>query len=231
MPVERRLAMPTRVIEFLDGTEQRWAAGDPLNGFTLTFANVPAADLAAVQAFWDTIKGAFDATWSFVDADGTTYPHMAADGDELAGVESAAGKFSFFVKMRQVLTSGTYTGAGGASYPALYTGVYTQRPFTQGARWLTTRNDLASGARYGWAEWAAKKRYWVCSYPAITPAELGSRLEFFMAMRGRLGSFTFHDSEAGADVAHCRFDADEFAARNLGAGQWSLTLPVAEFFV
>ena len=89
MPLARKLSMPTRVIEFLDGSEQRWAAGDPLNAFTVTFADVPAAELAAVQSWWNTIKGAFDATWSFVDADGTTYPHMAAEGDELAGVESA----------------------------------------------------------------------------------------------------------------------------------------------
>ena len=90
---------------------------------------------------------------------------------------------------------------------------------------------MASGPRYAYAEWAAAKRYWVCSYPVITLAELQSRLMFFMAMRGRLISFTFHDPQANVDVPNCRFDTDEFAAKNLGAGQWAVTLPVAEFFV
>lgn len=228
-PLERRLSMPVRVIEFLNGTEQRWAAGMPLNAFTLQFKDVAAADLAAVQGWFDTIKGAFDATWSFVDADGTTYPYMAADDDALSGAESSVAKWSFSVKLRQVAPSGSYAGAGGAAYPALYAGVYTQMPFTQGGKWCTTRNDLASGPRYGWAEWTAKRRTWVCSYPAITLAELQSRLAFFMAMRGRLGTFTFHDPQAGVDVPHCRFDTDEFAAQNLGAGQWAVTLPITEF--
>ena len=34
MPVTRRLKMPGTVIEYLDGTEQRFATGDPLNAFS-----------------------------------------------------------------------------------------------------------------------------------------------------------------------------------------------------
>jgi hypothetical protein len=232
MPIERKLSMPVRVIEFLDGTEQRWAAGDPLNAFTITFGDVPASEFAAVQNWFDTVKGAFDTTWSFTDADGTVYPDMACEADELAGVENAkATKFSFSVKMRQVVSSGSYAGTPSATYPALYAGVYTQRPFTQGGKWLTTRNDLPSGPRYAWSEWAAKKRYWVCDYPCLTLAELQGRLAFFMSRRGRLVSFTFHDPQANADVPNCRFDTDDFTARNLGAGQWAVTLPICEVFV
>ncbi len=231
-PIERKLSMPTRVIEFLDGTEQRWTSADPLNAFTIQFQDVPAADLVLVQTWWDTIKGAFDSTWSFVDVDGTTYPNMAAESDELAGIEDGRPSlFSFSVKMRQVAASGTYTGTPASSYPALYSGVYTQRPFTQGEKWLTTRNDMESGARYAWAEWPAKKRFWIASYPAITLAEMQSRLAFFMAKRGRLNSFTFHDPQANVDVSNCRFDTDDFVAKNLGAGLWAVTLPITEFFV
>src|ERR1051326_1241400 len=231
-PLSRTLAMPTRVIEFLDGTEQRWAAGDPLNSFALQFNGVPAAELVLLQSWWDTVEGAVDATWSFTSVDGVTYPHMALDQDELAAVEQTQpGRFNFAVKLRQVAKDGAYSATAAAVYPALPNGVYTQRPFTQGRKWLTTRNDLASGPRYAWDEWSEAKRFWTCDYPVITLTELQGRLTFFIAMRGRYRTFTFHDPQANADVANCRFDTDEFVARCLGAGQWAVTLPVAEFFV
>jgi hypothetical protein len=231
--VVRTLAMPCRVIEFLDGTEQRWAAGDPLNSFALTFQDVPAAELLILQNWFDTVKGAFDSTWGFTSVDGAAYPHMGLDQDELPAVEGGRpGLFSCSVKMRQVAPDGAYVGVTAATYPALPNGVYTQRPFSQGRKWLTTRNDLASGARLARHEWGAAKRFWSCDYSAITLAELQGRLDFFVAMRGRLRTFGFIDPQlGGAPVPNCRFDGDEFAARCLGAGQWAVSLMVAEFFV
>lgn len=230
-PVVRTLAMPTRVVEFLDGSEQRWVEGDPLNAFALEFQNASAAEVTAVENWFASVKGAFDTTWSFTSVDGVTYPDMALEHDELPLVERAAARFGFSVKMRQVAPDGDYSATADPVYPALPNGVYTQRPFTRNTRFRTVRNDLDSGPRYARYEWGTPKRAWICDYPVLTLAELEGRLAFFIAMRGRYRGFEFHDPELDDDFANCRFDTDQFVARALGAGQWAVTLPVAEFTV
>jgi hypothetical protein len=229
MPVTRTLSVPVRVIPFLDGSEQRWADGDPLNAFDLTFANVQPEDITALETLIDTVKGAFDATWSFVAPDGVTYPHLGLEQDDLTAVESSiAERFTVSIKMRQVARDGAYADTATAVYPALPNGCYTQRPFTRARSWLTTRNDLASGSRVSWTERAAARRSWICEYPVLTWTELQGRLSFYVAMRGKLRTFTLRDPETGDDIENCRFDSDAIAIRCLGAGQWATSLPVTE---
>jgi hypothetical protein len=228
MPVERKLAMPTKVIEFLDGSEQRWCAGDPLNSFSLSFEELVAADVATLLDFFDAVKGQFDATWGFVGPDGVTYPNMALDGDDLQGVESKPGKYAVSMKMKQRAPDGSYAASAPVNYPALANGCYTQRPFTTGHRWLTTRNEMENGAQFAWSEWPAAKRFWTCEYPTLTWAEVQTRIAFFVAARGRLRSFSFADPETGLVASHCRMDRDELTVRALGAGVWSAVLGVVE---
>lgn len=229
-PVERRLAIPVRVIEFLDGSEQRWQAGDPVNAFSLQFNDAPAADVTAVQNWFLSVKGAFDSTWSFTSIDGVSYPNMGLEHDELPVVEgSQPQRFSFSVRMRQVAPSGDYSATATAVYPALPNGCYTQRPFTRDLRFNTVRNDLPSGPRISRYEWGTQKRAWIADYPVLTLSELTGRLTFFIAMRGKYKHFTFHDPVDNTDYTLCRFDTPEFIARALGAGQWATTLPITEF--
>jgi hypothetical protein len=231
MPLVRRVGVPGRVVEFLDGSEQRWRSADLLNGFDVVFTDVPAADLATVVNFWATTKGAFDATWTFTDVDGTTYPHMGFDQDELTATENAKpGRFSFSLKMRQTAPGGAYAGTYAAAYPALPNGVYTQRPFGLAKTWRTTRNDLAGGPRYAWAEWGAARGSWSCEYPVLTSAEMVGRADCFVGAGGRLRQFSFTDPNDGSAHAKCRFDQDAIEMRNLGAGQWSTSVRVVEFF-
>jgi hypothetical protein len=231
MPLVRRLRLPCEVVEFLDGSEQRWRSGDPLNDFEVRFSDVPAADLTSVLNFWATVKGAFDATWTFTDVDGTAYPHMGFDQDELAAVENAKpGRFSFSLKLRQTAKDGAYAGVYAAAYPTLPNGCYTQRPYTASAKWLTTRNDLASGARYAWSEYGAPKGLWVCDYSVLTLAEMQGRIDFAVGCGGRHRGFSFTDPNDGSVHPKCRLDQDAVEARNVGAGQWATTLKLAEYF-
>src|SRR5262245_34769616 len=119
-PVDRTLAMPSRVIEFLDGSEQRWAAGDPLNSFALQFDDLVASELSTIVNWVDTVKGAFDSTWSLVGPDGVTYPFLGLEDDLLSAVESGkAERYSLSLRMRQVAPDGDYSATAPAVYPAL----------------------------------------------------------------------------------------------------------------
>src|SRR5262245_3079863 len=118
-PLTRTLSVPTRLVEMLDGSEQRWCAGDPLNSFALEFQNVSAAEVTALRTFVDTIKGAFDSTWDLTIA-GVTYPNMALEHDDLPVVEGGQPeRFSLSLKMRQTLSDGDYSITADPEYPAL----------------------------------------------------------------------------------------------------------------
>jgi hypothetical protein len=229
-PVTQTLTAPVDVVEFLDGTEQRWRDGEFLQAFELTFPDVPIAELADLRTFWLTVKGACDSGWTFA-FQGTSYADMALEADDLTEVESAyAEKITVSIKMRQTAVHGPYTGAPPAAYPALYGTVVAQRPFTTRPRWQTTRNDLASGARYAWAEWGAVKAAWTMEHPCLMAAELAARLAFFVAVGGRYRGFSFTDPNTGVTHAHCRLDADALAVKWLGAGQCAVTVAITEYF-
>lgn len=232
VPTSRTLTVPADVVEFLDGSEQRWRSGLPLNAITLAFQDVSGADLTAMRNFIDTVKGAFDSTWSITwGADGNSYPAMALNQDDLPMVAQKSNRrWTGQIKMRQVASSGSYGATASPVFPALPNGCITQRPFTQNGRYLTTRNDLPSGPRYSYFEWPTAHGLWVVSYPVITVSELTGLLNFFIAMGGRYTMFSFTDPITTVAHPHCRFDQDTFECKYMGGLQWATTLQLAEFF-
>ena len=50
MPVTRKLGIPGRVIEFLDGTEQRFVTADPLNSFEVRFEQLKASEVPTLMS-------------------------------------------------------------------------------------------------------------------------------------------------------------------------------------
>ncbi len=100
-PMVRERRYRTEVVEFLDGSSQRWAGQDGLAAFQLTFANLEGYDVANVLEFFRSMKGRFDATWDLTLA-GTTYPNLAFDQDELGATETLPNRFSFTLRVMQV---------------------------------------------------------------------------------------------------------------------------------
>ena len=229
-PVTQTLAMPTRVIRFLDDTEQRWRSADPLNSWVLTYNRILWADIVTLQNFFNTVKGAFDSTWTFPFL-GTNYTSMCFDQDDFSAVESDPGRYTVSLKLRQTAKSGSYSIGGTVTWP-VFPGTsvtFTQLPFTSKPAFLTTRNDLPTGARYAWAERSSVLGAWICDYSVITISELGTLLNAFIALAGKYNSFSFTDPNDNSVHAHCRLDTDTFQAKYLGAGQCAVTVPIQEF--
>jgi phage-related protein len=227
-PATQTVTMQTEVVTFLDDSEQRWRSGDPLAAWDLTFSDITWADTQLLLNFFSTVKGAYQTPWTFPFI-GTNYTGMAFELDAFEAVENQAQLWTVSMRFRQTVKSIAIPGGIVAVYPALSTGVVTQRPFTSRSKFLTTRNDMPTGARYSWAERAAALMSWTCEYSAITPAELGTYLNFFLAMGGRYKQFSFTDPNDNSVHAHCRHDMDGFAAKYLGAGQCAVTMQIAEF--
>ena len=100
-PMVRERRYRTEVVEFLDGSAQRWAGQEGLAGFQLQFSNLEGYDAANVIEFFRAMKGKFDGTWDLTLA-GTLYSNLAFDQDELAATETLPDRFSFTLRVVQI---------------------------------------------------------------------------------------------------------------------------------
>ncbi len=228
-PLGRKVSAPAEVVEFLDGSEQRWRTGPVLNSLSVRLNNCPASEVSAIQAWFEAQRGAYLSDWS-ITVGSEVLTNMALEADELAATEGEPTRYSMALQLRQTSPSGSWPSVT-AVYPGIASGArITQRPWTSKLRYLTTRNDLASGKRYAYYEWSDPKHLWTLTYPSITPAELLTLMQHFVGMGGRWGKFTFTDPDSLLDYPNCRYDMDAFEAEYVDAGHCSVSAQIAEFF-
>lgn len=229
-PVTRRLSVPTRVVKFGADNEQRWRTAPILNGWDLTFNRLKLADRTTLETFFDTQKGAFDATWSF-PFNGTSYTSMVFDQDEFTAVETFPNRYDINLRIKQVKKSGSYATGGAAVFPTLNNGIVTQRPFTASRAFRTIRNQMESGLQYARAERNNPLLSWGVEFSAITSTELGTLMDFFASMLGSYRTFSFTDPQSGTAYANCRFAQDVFESRYVTKGQCATSLLIQQFAV
>lgn len=99
-PFTRRERRPVRVIEFSDGHEQRFRIAGPLMGFTLSHSGISLADKDAIVTFFNSVKGAYDKTWSLVIG-AETISNLCFESDELRVTESQCGQYDVTLTARQ----------------------------------------------------------------------------------------------------------------------------------
>lgn len=97
----RERVYSTKVVRFVNDTEQRWAETAGLARFILTFTHIDGWDLANVLEFFRSNKGRFDSTWDITLA-GVTYSYMAFDQDEFVWSETKPNRFSATLRLVQV---------------------------------------------------------------------------------------------------------------------------------
>lgn len=222
-PAARSLAAPTRVLRFLNDQEQRWRSADYQESWSLTYTDLLFSEITAIRNFFVTVKGAYDATWTF-PFESTNYTLMCFDQDEFTAEESSPGRWSVSLKVRQTAKSATYASGVTATFPAV-----CQLPFTQKARFRTVRNDLDTGARYSRYQLGTPLNAWSIAYSVLTATEFGSLLDLFVSAGGRYGTIQFTDPQTGTVYSNCRFDTDVFEGRYVGAFQYAVSLPLVEF--
>jgi hypothetical protein len=86
-PVEIGYTSPARVLEFGDGTEQRFRMRPKAARFRLSLDGISAADVSTVRTFFEACKGRFDTTWSLTIG-GTTWTGLGFMSDEFQATET-----------------------------------------------------------------------------------------------------------------------------------------------
>ncbi len=92
-------------------------------------------------------------------------------------------------------------------FPQLATGALTQFPIEKSTSYRTIVNQMEDGSRVVLADPNAGTMRWNLSYVGLSDAESDAIAEFFLAMEGRLGSFTFFDPVANLIGWSDTFDA------------------------
>lgn len=91
----------TTVVQFENGSEQRWNAVRSLWSGMINFTSVSGYDLGLVQQFFRSMKGQLDKTWD-ITIGGALYNNLTFEQDDFPQTEVKNGRFSFSLKCRQV---------------------------------------------------------------------------------------------------------------------------------
>jgi hypothetical protein len=211
----------TEVAQFVNDSEQRWVGRPQLEEMELVLTDLSGYDQAAVMAFFRSVKGSFDSTWSITLA-GITYNSCVFLSDEIMWTETRPLFFSTTLKLRQTIgTIVPYTGTV-AYFPFINSqAMITQLPYTHGQVYNTLGVDMPAGRRWAFATRGAgltnfpgnALHKYVMNYPSISDAETAILRTFFYAMNGRYGSFSILDP--GGNMVT---DSENFAT-----GGWTLS--------
>lgn len=207
-PAARSSAVPVESRRYVNGFVKRWVSGIPQESWTTSYRGLTAADKSALWNFFESQKGAYDASWTFA-LDSTNYLKFAFASDELRFTETAErpNRWNCDVAIRQVGTYGAFPSAS-PTYPLLTGGAFTQLPYSETQRWRTVVLDLPAGQSYRWPQQQNAETIYTLSYSAIDPSEAETLRVFFLAMRGSYTAFTFVDG-SGATHTTARFDQDK----------------------
>lgn len=219
-PVSRETAVSVRVLEYSDNSEQRFLVGAALNSWALEYRSLSADDVAAMEAFFDDQKGAFDRSWTF-PFDSVAYTSCLFDQDDFSPMLGANRRYSLTLKIRQ--TEPSMAVPASPAFPELASGAVVQAPYCAAKTYETIRNQMSSGIEYAWAQRQFPLMTFTLSYPLISEEEMGALLSFFLARRGRWEAFAFTDPISGTTYDHCRFATDRFESRYIDRRQCSVS--------
>ncbi len=94
------------------------------------------------------------------------------------------------------------------TFPKLRTGAVSQYPFQRTHRYATEVMRFVDGSEQRFRQRGRAALEWVVDLRLLDEGELHRLREFWVAMAGKVGVFTFHDPWDGVDYADCQFASD-----------------------
>ena len=98
-PLQEAVSLPTRVLTFSSGAEQRFRLAPTLRRYQLQHASITAADVASLRTFFEGRKGGFD-VFDFT-INGTTRYNCYLDSDVFSAVESSPMRYDVTLSFHQ----------------------------------------------------------------------------------------------------------------------------------
>jgi hypothetical protein len=99
-------AFSTRVVQFVDDSEQRWVVRGELFAATLQYHGVNGYDFSIITAFFNSVFGGYvDPALAYafsITIDGVTYNNCVLEGDDLENVTKVGDTYSFEMRLKQI---------------------------------------------------------------------------------------------------------------------------------
>lgn len=226
-PLTMRVLTLTRVYESPSGARQRHAVRAPMVEFTMNLSKLVAADAAAVDAFFDSQKGAFDSTWTLT-FNSRTFTGMRFAADEIRWTEDLPGRYSATLS-----ASGMYTlPATVAALPALASGAVTRLGWSKARKFETSFTDMESGSRHalalrggGFTAYPSTPALsWKLEYRGVTEALAFEVADRFATANGRYAGFSFTDPDDATVYSDVHFAVDVLEVNFRGYANASVTV-------
>ncbi|MCX6596462.1 MAG: DUF2460 domain-containing protein [Acidobacteria bacterium] len=93
-------------------------------------------------------------------------------------------------------------------FPRLRTDAVTQYPFERTHRYATEVMRFVDGSEQRFRQRGRPMQEWAVELDLLDAGELHRLREFWVAMAGKAGLFTFHDPWDGIDYPDCQFVSD-----------------------
>ena len=237
-PLTRHLEYLTVVQQYTAGNEMRWKKRAPLTRLVLQYIDLLAADKTSIEGFFNSQKGQFDTTWSVTlpAPISATYSNLSFEDDVIRFEERKPRLYSTTLRVRQVQNRAFATPSVSAVFPAIVSGVKSQLPDVRIRKFVTSKNDMASGGRYVW-DWyggglsglpTGALMSWELNFPTIQDADVAILEQFFKSNNGRWRTFSFTDPDDASVHTKCRFAGDTFEVKYVGPAHNSVTLVIEE---
>jgi hypothetical protein len=113
-------------------------------------------------------------------------------------------------------------------FPKLGTGTVAQYPAQRGVRFQTEVLRFIDGTEQRFPQLKRSVHRWAIRLDLLTEQEVASMQSFFVAAKGRQGSFAFTDPWDGSSYPNCSLEADVMDATWLGEMNGSTSLVVRE---
>ena len=226
-PLTMRVSTLTRVHESPSGARQRHVVRPAMVEFALTLPRLTAADVALVDAFFDSQKGAFDATWTLT-FNSRTFTGMRFAADEIRWTEEIPGRYSTTLN-----ATGWYVlPAPVTTLPTMPSGAVTRLGWSKARKFETSFTDMESGARHalairggGFATLpATPARAWRLEFRAVSEAKAFEVADRFVTAGGRYSGFTFTDPDSLIAYADTHFANDVLEVNFRGYGNAAVSV-------
>jgi hypothetical protein len=112
------------------------------------------------------------------------------------------------------------------SFPRLNTGAVAQYPSERVIAFRTNVMRFLDGSEQRFRSAKGPAHRWLVRMSQVSAEEMAMLEEFFEALAGRFGSFSFTDPWDGTEYADCSLDGDEFATSAPTEWRWATRLIV-----
>lgn len=247
-PLRRNVTFQTGLVQFVNGSEQRWKERGTQNEFTLEYQDLHVTDKQSLNSFVAQI-GAGEGLFHFDMFSGAGmrwgYSYCRLIDDSFTWTQEHEGGWNGTIRFRQYGVDGG-VGGGAITFPAvgpvtpgnIYPSSLAAFPFVKTDRYLIDKSENPLGVRTaylytnkGLSNFPNRALHsWDISFPALNNHDASLIEQHFITMGGRYQVFAWTDPSEGRTYNRVRYDTDVLEIVHLGMDLNSVHYRLTEVF-